>query len=186
MKFRENFQRSWKTYPFIIVVLTSVFASISFLSGSQQVLADAFKGLKGGSANGLLLTYTGSISLVAAKFYTVVKRVGTPTYARRMGGAKLWLSLHVGLSFIGLVLVLLHAGLPFQFKYAALLSGGFAGLATWLLIGVSVSGVFGRYLFKRLPMMQKEFRYWRQAHLVIVALLFMFAVAHMTTTIGED
>lgn len=61
--------------------------------------------------------------------------------------------------------VLLHAGFPYSFKSEALFDHGFAGLATWLLIISSASGVFGRYVYAKLPMMRRVFRYWKPAHL---------------------
>jgi len=185
LRLKGYLRSSWRARA-IAAVLTLTLISIPFLFGYRQLLADAFKGFKGGSADGLLLAYSGSLSLVAAQFYTIVKRAGEPSYMRKLKGPKLWLDIHIALSFVGLVFVLVHAGLPFQFKYAALLGKGFAGMATWMLIVTSGSGVFGRYLYRSLPTMQRQFRYWRQAHLLAVALLFFFAVAHMTTTLGED
>jgi len=185
LRLKEYLRSSWRRHV-VAVFLTLIILSLPFLPESQRSLADAFKGLKGGSADGLLLAYSGSLSLVAAQLYTVVKRVGDSSHIRKLGGLKLWLNIHVTLSLLGLFFVLMHAGLPFHFKYTALLDKGFAAMATWMLIVASGSGVFGRHLYRRLPAMQKQFKYWRQAHLMVVTLLFFLAVAHMTTILGED
>ena len=141
--------------------------------------SDFFREWKGGSPAGLLLAYGGSLFLVAAQSYTIVKRIGNPFYIKKLGGARIWLTLHIALSFTGLLAVLLHAGFPYRFKSEALFDHGFAGLATWLLLISSLSGLFGRYVYGKLPAMRRVFGYWKPAHLVITALLYVSAIAHM-------
>jgi hypothetical protein len=65
------------------------------------------------------------------------------------------------LSFIGLIAVLVHAGFPYRFNQQDLPDHGLAGLTTWLLVASAASGVFGRYIYKRLPAMKKIFSYWK-------------------------
>jgi len=90
----------------------------------------------------------------------------------------------ITLSFIGLIAVLTHAGFPYVFNSHELLNHGLAGLTTWLLIASAASGVFGRYVYKRLPAMKKIFSYWKPSHLLITGLLFFAAIIHMTTAFG--
>ncbi|TMI41455.1 hypothetical protein E6H23_06625 [Candidatus Bathyarchaeota archaeon] len=90
----------------------------------------------------------------------------------------------ITLSFIGLIAVLTHAGFPYAFNSHELLNHGLAGLTTWLLIASAASGVFGRYVYKRLPAMKKIFSYWKPSHLLITGLLFFAAIIHMTTAFG--
>ena len=175
------------------LVASSVLYGLAFFLAvypfsSNRTTDVIFRSFNGGHPAGLLLAYTGSFLLVAAQFYTVVKRVGIPSYMRKLGGPKLWLTLHIALSFAGLLAVLVHAGFPFRFRYDLFYNKGFAGLATWLLIISTLSGVFGRYLYGKLPVMRRPFRYWKQVHIVITALLFVFAISHMMTVtlLGGD
>lgn len=85
------------------------------------------RGLKGGSQVGLGLAYTGSLLLVAAQFYTIVKRSAWIGFIKTVGGVRPWLSIHMTLSFIGLIAVLVHAGFPYQFNQHDLLDHGLAG-----------------------------------------------------------
>lgn len=101
-----------------------------------------FEGFKGGTELGLALAYTGSFFLVGAQFYTIVKRSAWVGFIKMVGGVRPWLSIHIALSFIGLVAVLFHAGFPYHFNYRDLVDHGLAGFTTWLLIASAASGVF--------------------------------------------
>ncbi|MBI4416027.1 MAG: hypothetical protein HY557_03485 [Euryarchaeota archaeon] len=111
--------------------------------------------------------------------YTPIKRSGDPRYARKVGGVARWLNIHIALSVMGFVFVAVHAGFPFKFQSADLAAKGYAGLATWLLLIVTISGVFGRYPYNRLPAMRRPFRLWKEAHIIVTALLFLFALIHI-------
>jgi len=126
----------------------------------------------------------GSLVLVAAQLYTIVKRSAWIGFIKRVGGVRPWLTIHIVLSFIGLIAVLIHAGFLYAFNSHELLNHGLAGLTTWLLIASAASGVFGRYIYKRMPAMKKIFSYWKPSHLLITGLLFFAAIIHMTTTFG--
>ena len=119
-----------------------------------------------------------------SQLYTIVKRSAWIGFIKKVGGVRPWLTVHIALSFIGLVAVLLHAGFPYSYNSRNLLDHGLAGLTTWLLIASAASGVFGRYIYKRLPAMKKVFSYWKPSHLLITGLLFFAAVIHMTTAFG--
>jgi len=140
--------------------MTPIFLMFSFiviivLLEYRRSIAGSFNGLKGGSPPGLLLAYAGSLLLVAAQFYTIVKRSAWIGFIKKVGGVRPWLSIHITLSFIGLIAVLVHAGFPYRFNSIDLLNHGLAGLTTWLLIASAASGVFGRYIYKRLPAMKR-------------------------------
>jgi len=170
------------TTPIFLVVS---FIVIVVLLEYRRAVADFFDGLKGGSQIGLALAYTGSLLLVAAQFYTIVKRSAWIGFIKTVGGVRPWLSIHITLSFIGLIAVLVHAGFPYQFNQHDFLDHGLAGLTTWLLIASAASGVFGRYIYKRLPAMKRIFGYWKPSHLLITGLLFFAAVIHMITAFGN-
>ncbi len=158
--------------------------AIIVLFESRRGLGGAFVGLKGGTQLGLLLAYSGTFLLVGAQFYTLVKRSGWMGLIKKAGGVRPWLSIHITLSFLGLIAVLIHAGFPYQFNSRDLVSHGLAGLTTWLLVASAASGVFGRYIYRRLPAMKKAFGIWKPTHLGITGLLFVAAIIHMTTAFG--
>jgi len=169
---------------------TPVFLVVSFivlvvLVEYRRAVAGSFDGLKGGSQAELALAYTGSLLLLAAQFYTIVKRSAWIGFIKSVGGVRPWLSIHITLSFIGLIAVLVHAGFPYRFNSNALIDHGLAGLTTWLLVASAASGVFGRYIYKRLPAMKKTFGYWKPSHLLITGLLFLAAIIHMITAFGN-
>ena len=175
---------SWSAYTTPIFLMIS-FIVIIVLQEYRRSIAGSFNGLKGGSPPGLLLAYAGSLLLVAAQFYTIVKRSAWIGFIKKVGGVRPWLSIHITLSFIGLIAVLVHAGFPYRFNSDDLLNHGLAGLTTWLLIASSASGVFGRYIYKRLPAMKRTFSYWKPSHLLITGLLFFAAIIHMITAFGN-
>jgi len=170
------------TTPIFLVVS---FIVIVVLIEYRRAVAGSFDGLKGGSQAGLALAYTGSLLLVAAQFYTVVKRSAWIGFIKTVGGVRPWLSIHITLSFIGLIAILVHACFPYRFNQHDLLDHGLAGLTTWLLVASAASGVFGRYIYKRLPAMKRIFGYWKPSHLLITGLLFFAAVIHMITAFGN-
>jgi hypothetical protein len=94
-----------------------------------------------------------------------------------IGSIKTWLNLHSYLSLIGFLLVLYHAGLPFQFKYADLNPGT---MSTYLMIIVALSGLIGRYLYGLMDDGGKKmFKYWRDVHISLVGGLFFFITMHI-------
>jgi len=66
-----------------------------------------------GTDYGLLLGYVGLSLTIVAQVYTVVKRIGVPEYIRKLGGAGLWLNIHIVVSLVGFFAILIHAGFPF-------------------------------------------------------------------------
>jgi len=176
-------QVSWRDYAWPIYTVIGLVA-IVVLFESRRALGGAFDGLKGGSQAGLLFAYAGTFLLVGAQFYTLVKRSGWMGLIKKAGGVRPWLSIHITLSFLGLIAVLIHAGFPYHFNSEELVSHGLASLTTWLLIASAASGGFGRYIHKRLPAMKKAFGVWKPTHLGITGLLFVAAIIHMTTAFG--
>lgn len=178
-----NRKVSWSNVLTPIYLIISIVA-IAVLYENRRSFAGFFEGFKGGSQIGLGLAYAGSLLLVAAQFYTMVKRSAWIGFIKSVGGVRPWLSVHIALSFIGLLAVLAHAGFPYRFNTYDLIDHGLAGLTTWLLILSAASGVFGRYVYKRLPAMKRVFSYWKPSHLLITGLLFGVAIFHMLTAFG--
>ena len=82
---------------------------------------------------GMLMMLTG-VSLYSAR-----KRVAFLANVGNLGG---WLQFHIFLCTLGPFLVLLHT----TFKF-----GGIVSIAFWSMAVVVASGVFGRYVFSRIP-----------------------------------
>src|SRR6202008_3582154 len=60
----------------------------------------------------------------------------------RQGSAKHWLDNHVLLGLAAPFVIAFHASFKFR---------GFAGMAFWIMVAVSASGVIGRYLYAQIP-----------------------------------
>ncbi len=165
---------------FTILSCLAIFLFYYAVSRSTVRNIDNFlQDYQGGTDWGLLLAYIGLSLTVVAQAYTVVKRIGIPEYIRKLGGAGLWLNIRIVMSLVGFFAILIHAGFPFQFRSSNLWSHGFAALATWLLLVTTISGVFGRYLYRHLPAFKRAFAIWKPTHLVVTALFFVFALAHV-------
>lgn len=180
---RFDLRRFWKRYGGTIVVLiitVGLIAMYEFISRAQrQALSTFFQTYRGGTEAGLTAALIGLALVIVAQVYTLVKRVGVPEYIRKLGGTGRWLAIHIFVSVAGVVLILIHAGFPFNFRTSSLTSLGFAGLATWLLIITTVSGVFGRYFYRHLPAFKKAFAIWKPTHLIVTFLFFIFAFLHV-------
>ena len=77
--------------------------------------------------------------LIGVLTYTLRKR---SMFLARVGKLKYWLELHIFLCTLGPFLVLLHTSFRF---------GGIVSIAFWSMVVVVVSGVFGRYVYARIP-----------------------------------
>ena len=60
----------------------------------------------------------------------------------RQGSSRHWLDNHVLLGLAAPFVIALHAAFKFR---------GFAGIAFWIMLAVSLSGVIGRYLYGQIP-----------------------------------
>ena len=71
-----------------------------------------------------------------------------------IGSIKAWLNLHTYFGLIGFLLVMLHAGFPFQFRYSAFNAGT---VSTYLMIIAVISGFIGRYLYRLMDEKEKKY-----------------------------
>ena len=60
----------------------------------------------------------------------------------RQGTSRHWLDFHVLLGLSAPFVIALHSSFKFH---------GFAGIAFWIMLGVSISGIVGRYLYSQIP-----------------------------------
>ena len=77
--------------------------------------------------------------IIGVAMYSTRKRVGS---LARLGKLGRWLDVHIFLCTMGPLLVLLHT----TFKF-----GGIVSISVWCMLAVVFSGVFGRYVYSRIP-----------------------------------
>jgi len=180
----------WKGILIALLIVTLSIVPLIIVFGPDRLfrsrdLEDLLRGLKGGRTNGLLLAYTGSLMIVAAQFYTIVKRAGIASFINKLKGSQLWLKIHIALAAGGLAAVLLHAGFPYRFNYDELFTKGFSVLATWLIIASAISGSMGYFLFQaRTTHMKRMYAAWKPIHSIIAILTLFFSVAHMAAQLS--
>jgi hypothetical protein len=96
-----------------------------------------------------------------------------------IGSIKTWLNLHTYFGLTGFLLVMLHAGFPFKFRYADFNAGT---VSTYLMIIAVVSGFVGRHLYRLMDVRGKKiFKYWRDVHIPLLGILFFSIAAHILT-----
>jgi hypothetical protein len=95
--------------------------------------------LKPSGAVGLKLGFLGLGMFLAIFLYPLRKRWA---WLSRQGSARHWLDIHVLLGLSAPFIIALHASFKFR---------GFAGMAFWIMVAVSLSGIIGRYLYAQIP-----------------------------------
>jgi hypothetical protein len=88
---------------------------------------------------GLNLGFLGTAMFFAIFLYPLRKRW---QWLARQGNSRHWLDIHVLLGLSAPFIIALHSSFKFH---------GFAGIAFWIMLAVSISGVIGRYLYGQIP-----------------------------------
>ena len=95
--------------------------------------------LRPSGAIGIKLGFMGLTMFLAIFVYPLRKKW---LWLSRQGSSKHWLDIHVMLGLTAPFIIALHASFKFR---------GFAGMAFWIMVAVSLSGVIGRYLYGQIP-----------------------------------
>jgi hypothetical protein len=95
--------------------------------------------LKPGGTLGLRFGMAGLAMMTVMHLYSVRKRLRP---LRRLGALARWLDLHILMGILGPLFVVLHS----SFKV-----GGLVAISFWSMVAVALSGVFGRYLYLKIP-----------------------------------
>ena len=132
--------------------------------------------LKGGSPLGHAIGILGTILIVFSQIYSIRRRD-----LISFGSKKSWLKLHFYFGILGAVLVLIHAGFPYEFKFLEIKKGSLGVLTAYLMIIVVSSGFVGKFLQNK-----RYFKAWRKLHAQLVTLLFALIFLHIILTFGED
>ena len=88
---------------------------------------------------GVNLGILGLVMFLIIFLYPLRKRW---TWLGRQGLSRHWLDFHVLLGISAPFVIALHSSFKFR---------GFAGIAFWIMVAVSISGVIGRYLYGQIP-----------------------------------
>jgi hypothetical protein len=88
---------------------------------------------------GLNLGFLGTAMFLAIFLYPLRKRW---LWLSRQGSSRHWLDIHVLLGLSAPFIIALHASFKFR---------GMAGIAFWIMLAVSISGIIGRYLYGQIP-----------------------------------
>jgi hypothetical protein len=179
----------------VIIISMMSFVILFVLADISNVLTpiplDPFIGIKGGSWLGYRFGYYGTLIITISLIYSIVKRLN-PKQQRNIGGLRLWFTIHIWLSIIGSLMILTHAGFPFDFKYydplkyIRLTQGGLAGfvgtagIASLIIPFLMISGFIGRYLYTRSEgRFLIIFRYWHLIHIILTSVLFVTGSIHL-------
>jgi hypothetical protein len=95
--------------------------------------------LKPSGKAGIKLGFLGFAMLLSIFLYPLRKRW---RWLSQQGSSKHWLDIHILLGLSAPFIIALHSSFKFQ---------GFAGIAFWIMVSVSLSGIVGRYLYAQIP-----------------------------------
>jgi hypothetical protein len=127
----------------IAISLTLAIAVYGFnyytLSQADRPFSAKHSVLKPSGAVGLKLGFLGLAMFLIIFLYPLRKHWA---WLGRQGSAKHWLDFHVLLGLWAPFVIALHSSFKFR---------GFAGMAFWIMLAVSLSGVVGRYLYAQIP-----------------------------------
>jgi len=108
------------------------------LSQADRPFSAKYAFLKPSGVLGLRLGFLGLAMFLVIFLYPVRKRWA---WLGRQGSARHWLDFHVLLGLSAPFVIAFHSSFKFR---------GFAGMAFWLMLAVSLSGVIGRYLYAQI------------------------------------
>ncbi len=144
--------------------------------------------VRGGGWLGYRLGFAGALLLVLAQLYSFKFHSILPSKV----SPRALLDMHCYLSIAGSLLILIHSGFPVPaltvqpLEHIHLGKGleglvGVQWLAAWLIIILTVSGVYGKYLYGRRPPTGpfKPFKYWLVFHIAISGALYATGIIHL-------
>ena len=126
----------------LAVALTTLYLGYDYytLPLQDRAFSDMHEVFKPSGVLGHGLGVVGSLMMVVGVgMYSLRKRL---PFLSKLGRLRGWLQIHIFLCTLGPFLVVLHT----SFKF-----GGIVSIALWSMLIVVASGVFGRYLYARIP-----------------------------------
>jgi len=129
-------------YVVAIALAAGIFAygyNYYTLSSSERPFSPKHVLLKPSGTIGVKLGMLGLGMFLCIFLYPLRKRWA---WLGRQGSSRHWMDNHVLLGLAAPFVIALHAAFKFR---------GFAGIAFWIMLAVSLSGVVGRYLYGQIP-----------------------------------
>ncbi len=123
---------------FIVAIAVNGFGYYT-LDLAQRPFSPQHAALKPSGSIGLKLGLVGLGCFFVIFLYPLRKRWA---WLRQQGSSRHWLDFHVLLGLSAPFIIAFHASFKFR---------GFAGMAFWIMLSVSISGVIGRYLYGQIP-----------------------------------
>jgi hypothetical protein len=139
---------SFRLVPSLLVIAGVVIASVGLAIGidyyrlplEQRPFSPLYDRFRPAGAIGLRYGIVGTVMIAAGvTLYSLRKRL---RWLARLGKLKYWLEFHIFVCTVGPFLILLHT----SFKV-----GGLVSIAFWSMTVVALSGIFGRYVYVRIP-----------------------------------
>jgi len=109
------------------------------LAAADRPFSPKHQVLEASGPIGLSLGFVGVALFIGIFLYPIRKHW---TWLGRVGKTPHWLDIHVLMGLTAPFVIAFHSTLKFK---------GIAGLAFWIMLAVSVSGVVGRYLYAQIP-----------------------------------
>jgi len=134
--------RLFMGYLIVIALVVGIFAygfNYYTLNSAERPFSPKHALLKPSGAIGVKLGMLGLGMFLCIFLYPLRKRWA---WLGRQGSSRHWLDNHVLLGLAAPFVIALHAAFKFR---------GFAGIAFWIMLAVSLSGVIGRYLYGQIP-----------------------------------
>ena len=129
-------------YVMAIALVAGIFAygfNYYTLNSTERPFSPKHVLLKPSGAIGVKLGMLGLGMFLCIFLYPLRKRWA---WLGRQGSSRHWMDNHVLLGLAAPFVIALHAAFKFR---------GFAGIAFWIMLAVSLSGVVGRYLYGQIP-----------------------------------
>ena len=123
----------------LIVALAVYGFNYYTLSSADRPFSPKHALLRPSGSIGVKLGFLGLAMFFAIFLYPLRKRW---SWLARQGSSRHWLDIHVLLGLSAPFVIAFHASFKFR---------GFAGIAFWIMVAVSLSGVIGRYLYAQIP-----------------------------------
>ena len=161
-------------YLYALILLVELVALIAIYATSMPAAS---------STVGMLLGWGAILSMIVMLIYSVARRMKT---LREWARLSVWLHFHIFLGIQGFMFAVFHSLPIVQRGFVGLLNPGL-----WSFLAASVvffSGIFGRYLFGRLPRRedgepdktQKVFAMWIILHRPLALAMYVLAFMHIT------
>jgi len=136
---RARLIAGWVVALLLVVGLAAYGYDYFTLSSAARPFSPKHAVLRPSGTIGLKLGFLGLGMFLAIFVYPLRKKWA---WLGRQGSARHWLDFHVLLGVSAPFVIAFHSSFKFH---------GFAGIAFWIMLSVSLSGLIGRYLYSQIP-----------------------------------